>query len=1132
MPRSQRPRSQGRNGQELRNQIRGQSATMASIALARLRATGAPVDLADLAPWAVTTYPFGPFATGLRPKRYRLLMRSKWLDPLDLKSEIIWCISLLRHFSADLSIYIAARNGAFNAVMRNDLDSALAQLHDLDETVGLSIVTMEQRIGYLQMFRGIDAAKDYIARISREADGAQSAFLAYWFGVRIEDRSTASGFRRNILNSLQRWNVGDNYKMLIRFLLLGEKPDADQEPELLCSANSMSIIDLYECFIRLAVGAVVQDSASGEAFRLAAAGLALSIDEPRLRMIAAGTNEAAASKFVWQNERFALPGLMDHFENPPVDTPLPADETITFESLLSLVATGKTLPELQGPFWARLSNSLIATAGDTPPSRAANSDLGKLGMAFNLTDFGQWAAAAKLSEDREQPFVSNEAALGRLIYNGAVSYAILPSLPPALRRELAETAPDRGLATYLCGLKCDGATIALTPTADIETRIRSARREADYEAVVSLASEARRKGLTLTRTVLISEAEALIMVGQRKDAIELCARQMLLNVAYAAWVPFDTIVADLTSHDWNSLSNTIYTPIFLYFFQSERLGTLSSQLSYATEDFLFSLGVTYPSEMLDHAEAIDRNALIFFLDRVCTAQTLRLSTDYETDEDIAKQRLEICKHLAQINADDAAKYEQEAREIVREGLVRDALQELQGSKISIDEEPLLLWAERNLKDDFQRYQAMLRSGTAVIDGKFRESLYAAVRAGITTLTLEVPKNEASSLFYSIVSRFIHECALNPEHGIDCYLSVRIRHGTVSGLLRGASEREKIVTRKSAGFYRVNEFWRTALQDQLEPERLAAISDRFRQFSQFIDAEASELTDDLIQVGRPDKPRGMFGLNLAEQSIYAMATEVRADTTFEDLMSSCLEIFWQLVEQSLVKLRAHLRGKLLTDMRAEFDALEEDFVLMLDPDYTGSLLDGVRRARSETISAISGMVGWFELPTPSRSLPFEIPVIAQVALTTFKNFHPMFDPDLTIDADGVGPISGILRSHSDIFFTLFENISNHGGHVGQPRVSIRSYIVGGRVITTVRNELGENADNICAEALDDLKKRICAGEYRDRIRSEGGTGLPKVAKLCNLQPADPDFDFAIDRNANEFYVTFATEFVVNKPEQSA
>jgi hypothetical protein len=74
--------------------------------------------------------------------------------------------------------------------------------------------------------------------------------------------------------------------------------------------------------------------------------------------------------------------------------------------------------------------------------------------------------------------------------------------------------------------------------------------------------------------------------------------------------------------------------------------------------------------------------------------------------------------------------------------------------------------------------------------------------------LKLPKNEASDLLILMFSKLFLECLTNPEHGLDCYLSIRIRHGALSGQLRGPLEEEKIITQRAGAtqLYKRNDYW--------------------------------------------------------------------------------------------------------------------------------------------------------------------------------------------------------------------------------------------------------------------------------------------------------------------------------------
>ena len=120
------------------------------------------------------------------------------------------------------------------------------------------------------------------------------------------------------------------------------------------------------------------------------------------------------------------------------------------------------------------------------------------------------------------------------------------------------------------------------------------------------------------------------------------------------------------------------------------------------------------------------------------------------------------------------------------------------------------WAEKNLKESYTRYQALQAAGLET----FPEGLVQAIRdallgADVKGPALELPKNEATDLLVVMATKLAAEFLNNQEHGLDCYLSMRIRHGAFAGQLRAPLEKEHIITQRSSGSdqYTSNVYWR-------------------------------------------------------------------------------------------------------------------------------------------------------------------------------------------------------------------------------------------------------------------------------------------------------------------------------------
>ena len=106
---------------------------------------------------------------------------------------------------------------------------------------------------------------------------------------------------------------------------------------------------------------------------------------------------------------------------------------------------------------------------------------------------------------------------------------------------------------------------------------------------------------------------------------------------------------------------------------------------------------------------------------------------------------------------------------------------------------------------------------------FTEALEDALTEGtLPQKSLSLPKNEATDLLFDLVSPVFVECMTNAGYGLDCYLSMRIRHGTLSGQLRGPLEEQKIITQREgapASTSRMSFGWNASLSRALWNARL-------------------------------------------------------------------------------------------------------------------------------------------------------------------------------------------------------------------------------------------------------------------------------------------------------------------------
>jgi hypothetical protein len=303
-----------------------------------------------------------------------------------------------------------------------------------------------------------------------------------------------------------------------------------------------------------------------------------------------------------------------------------------------------------------------------------------------------------------------------------------------------------------------------------------------------------------------------------------------------------------------------------------------------------------------------------------------------------------------------------------------------------------------------------------VDASYREAVLDAITTGqVSARLFEAPKNEASALFVEMVTRLQREFVLNPEHGLDSYLSLRIRHGTLSGTLRSAPEAERIVTKRASEGqgYKSNDHWRDLLN--MSPSAWVGVDERLAQFSRDLDDFIAELNARYVQVLREDKPEGLFRVAVSPVSIYTMASDLKPEVELEGFVSAALNLFWDVLEEDLLSARRLLDTEIRGRQRKLYDDLESELRqdLNLIP-----LADAIIRAKGQADLSIDVVRDWFERSAPSDQLILDMNELVDISLEAIKRFHPDFSPVVVAGRFDAPPLLGALNLFSDIFFVIF------------------------------------------------------------------------------------------------------------------
>ena len=177
-------------------------------------------------------------------------------------------------------------------------------------------------------------------------------------------------------------------------------------------------------------------------------------------------------------------------------------------------------------------------------------------------------------------------------------------------------------------------------------------------------------------------------------------------------------------------------------------------------------------------------------------------------------------------------YSAEVRELTSRLIIGRTKRQIEHRRVFVDTARIARGPAERFRESFNRYVALVREGLVASDvAETQRAMRKAVSGDPDELVrLRLPRNEAMALLEFMINGIRDDFASSTEHGLDGYLSVRIRHGALAGHLRGPLEKLHLVTRREAGkiSYKQNSHWQTRLA-AATPEVCIRIDQRLAAF---------------------------------------------------------------------------------------------------------------------------------------------------------------------------------------------------------------------------------------------------------------------------------------------------------------
>ena len=1068
-----------------------------------------------------------------------------YVRPAKGHTELLWGLFRVSLFARELSEFSDLREQFEIAVLLDERSMVNELLDTIEKRFGVSIWLIQNRLALAQVWHGLEEKRRLASEYVEKAKGNSLTQLLIRF---ISKRSEATGLKNYLQDELNRF-LGDTSNPLLEAYIrtklfeLGQPSTPNFAATLFFEAQS-SLIDHYETLILVLQSVAVDTSLPDIIARDIAKFLQNHPDlsDPRLNSIVRTLDDSNAPS----HREISIPHsrIIEAYSAGDYDSVIQQSYDYLLDNPRDIA------------IYALTAKSLLAA--QLPPP-AYPGLLGELLRLFKLLfEFGEdtYGAAFAIYTMHERFYGHSWAVMARALMNDALAqeaeeypsldfkYAL--SIDPYISPFTALTVPSQAkekflsssvfLAHYPNTINVLKALIhgeIQNPGDEIRLSKYVARHDlisGNYRKAAQEYSELMHKGRLVDRFRASACATlAHLALDDLPSAVDAVVFGALLNKEVQIILPVPDVVQRLEAVEkWPS---SISLPILFELYSTHFGDDKETYLRFAFERFQLANQISEPDEISKRIDEFGRERVIAYLDSVWRPDVMRQTLLYETPKETEDARIAVCRVLAALDPDNSAKYQEEIRDRVKRQEIAKGTTLVEQSKVYVDISAIKKALNARLGDTYTRYKNATRTNPNQQE-QIMEELADLVSNNLSdqnsSLTnvlsslhlLDYKESELDLQFSALFSEVTNEF-LKGDHGLNAYLSTRVRHGTLANTLRKPLADEHLVTalKEDESGYVANESWDDELNLLPQDER-QHINDALNRFSASFDKIVDYVKNILIQIkvlhdfaGVTENTDSLFvyrSSNLERKFIQEYDKKI---SNIEQLIDRCIESLWEKTDANLTVVRATLRDKVRTDFLNCFDILTDEIASSSNPQAVSEILNAVARAKTNFQTKFHVVQSWFNRSEVYDRQDYNPEYAVQIALNMVQKTIPNGFHELQVDIDNQTPSATMpgrtLDAMVDVFAGLFDNATIRSGlSTDALKVKVCLILENGKFFAQVSNNIAGDRPSVSdREKINKIRDSLNRSESRARAQREGGSGLLKIWRAISSPIyKDPEFTF--------------------------
>ncbi|MBD5507501.1 MAG: hypothetical protein HDR05_05520 [Lachnospiraceae bacterium] len=574
------------------------------------------------------------------------------------------------------------------------------------------------------------------------------------------------------------------------------------------------------------------------------------------------------------------------------------------------------------------------------------------------------------------------------------------------------------------------------------------------------------------------------------------------------------------THD-AEIKKSIEYPIFIYLYNSNDKNSVKiAYLNYLDANYIIN-----SEDFLKFVEKnLDDSKYVFFFVNICTIEIMKKDTRFLREKiDIENLRVSILRKFVNMQLENTSQYLEEIALILSNKLIRKRKMQFEQNRIFADIKAIRMNYDTVFKEQFMKYCEIGEFGEELIEIDYSD--FNSVSLNHENLWTDpvsiIKENQRYILIKTLLKRIQHEFLKGDGHGLNYYLSTRIRHGYCDSKLTKAFQDVNLLLLKEKDDsveYTINPYWDRILPKNSKYSEEIKVS--LSHFSKKIGNKINQVKKEWLTIKEKHEEKGLLDYTFFVDTCLELLN--KGNTDYNIFIDWVERMFWDYTEIRLNEIRTLINTDLKDYFYQQLAWLEKELSSISGDNrvskYLNQLLYDIKGTRPKLVEKLNEFSDVlykqdiiyedFDINAVievvmdiQRSINADfskIKITQQVDVTEkFKGkFFPHFVDVLNIFIDNAFKRSGITRLEEmeiSIEVTSNVDVEEYLESMDIDKITEENFKKWMQIMVLNKLHINVDKDNVWRKVKEILDNVSNSEIIKEITQKEGGTGLYKV---CN------------------------------------